>query len=112
MIEFAESPVVLAVRQRGGELVLRIDSNLWNLELDRSDAVRIVTLHAAQVSTGEDPATWVGHDISLHTNAEDDRSVAEIYINYAVDYIEVACSAVSEERAPYSAEDIASKLAA
>jgi hypothetical protein len=112
MIDFAESPVVLSVVRSDADLVLRIDANLWDLDLSRTDSVRVLTIHEARLAATEDPATWVGHHIETNEYTEDGVHLVEVYINFAVDYVEVTCPRTSELRSAYSRDDLAAKLAA
>jgi hypothetical protein len=110
MTDFAEAPVVLSATRNGSDLVLRIDSNLWNTDVSGSEAVRVVTIQDAQVEDGEDPAAWVGHHLSIHEFADAGSHLLELYVNYAADYVEVRCRATTSTAAPYSSDDLHVKL--
>jgi hypothetical protein len=112
MIEFAESPVVLSAAREGLDLVLRVDTNLWNMDVSRTDSVRVLSIHHAHLADRDEPSTWVGHHVELNEYTEGDVHVVELYINYAVDYVEVRSQGTSQDVAPYSLDDLAAKLRA
>jgi hypothetical protein len=110
MTDFVETPVVLSATWSDSDLVLRIDSNLWNIDVSGSDAVRVVTIEDAQLEDGEDPAAWVGHHLSFHEYTDGGSQMLELYVNYAADYLEVTCRATTSTTAPYSPDDLRVKL--
>jgi hypothetical protein len=111
MTDFAEATTILAAGRIGSDLVLRIDSNLWSADITGASQVRVLTLHQAAIEDSENPATWVGHHVYVNEYGDGGEQVVELYINYAVDYVEVRCRGTSEVSASYSTDDLAAKLA-